>query len=76
MIFKSRRAFEDAVQRRIYEEDERRNVYRRIDDLQEQIIKLRNELYEMRMKTDPEFQVRNISICESDLATPANRGSL
>ena len=73
MIFKSRRAFEDAVQRRIYEEDERRNVYRRIDDLQEQIIKLRNELYEMRMKTDPEFRTRNTPTCGSDLATPANR---
>lgn len=69
MIFKSRRAFEEALNKAIWEEDERRRQCERVDNLQTQIDKLRCELYELRMATDPEFKRKNTPTCGSELAS-------
>lgn len=63
MIFKSRKTFDDALNKAIWEEDERRRQRERMDNLQTQIDKLRCELYDLQMKTDPEFKRRNTPTC-------------
>lgn len=63
MIFKSRKAFDDALNKAIWEEDERRRARERMDNLQTQIDRLRCELYDFRMATDPEFKRKNTLTC-------------
>lgn len=37
MFFKSRKAFEEEIFRRMNEEDDRRNLYRRLSELEDQV---------------------------------------
>lgn len=69
MIFISKKAFDNALNKAIWEEDERRRQRERMDDLQNQIFKLKEELYCLQMKTDPEFKRKNTPTCGSDLAS-------
>lgn len=66
MIFKSRRAFEETLNKAIWEEDERRRQRERMDNLQNQIHQLREELYVLRRKIDPGFEIAPTCNCKSD----------
>ena len=72
MIFISKKAFEEALNKAIWEEDERRRQRERLDNLQDQIYKLKEELYVLRKKIDPGFEIAPTCNCGSD-KTPVNR---
>lgn len=76
MIFKSRKAFVEAVKKEVWEEEERQRQRNRMDDLQNQIYRLREELYDLQMKTDPEYKRRNTPNCNcgSEMATVPKNG--
>ena len=76
MIFKSRQAFHEAIQKAIWEEDERRRQRERMDNLQDQIYKLKEELYFLQKKIDPEFERRNTPTCNcgSEMVTVTKNG--
>lgn len=60
----SRKKFENEVQKRLWEEEERRLARDRIEGLDRRVAELEMQLYSVRMKTDPEFRRRNTPTCE------------
>ena len=75
MIFISKKAFEEAVQHRVYQENEQRDLYRRLNDMQCQLDKMSCDLHDLRMKADPEFRAQHTPParhcnCGSDMAIP------
>lgn len=75
MIFISKKAFEETVQRRVYQENEQRDLYRRLNDMQCKLDKMSYDLDDLRLKADPEFRAQNAPTprhcnCGSDMAVP------
>lgn len=65
MIFFKRKDFEEEVQRRIWEEQRRQEIYQRFDRGEKRLAELEMQLYDLRMKTDPEFRRRNTPTCST-----------
>lgn len=76
MIFISKKAFEEAVQHRVYQENEQRDLHRRIGEIQNQLDKMSYDLSDLRLKTDPEFARKNVPTCNcgSEMATVPKNG--
>ena len=72
MIFVKRKDFEEEVQRRIWEEQRRQEIYQRFDRAEKRLAELEMQLYELRMKADPEFRRRNTPTCVCEEVTTCN----
>lgn len=64
MIFnKFNKAIEEEVQRRVWEEQRRREEYERFERLERRCAELEMQMYDLRMKADPEFRRKNTPVC-------------
>ena len=72
MIFVKRKDFEEEVQRRIWEEQRRQEIYQRFDRAENRLAELEMQLYDLRMKVDPEFRRRNTPTCVGEEVTTCN----
>lgn len=72
MIFLKKKDFEEEVQRRIWEEQRRQEIYQRFDRCEKHLAELEMQLYDLRMKTDPEFRRRNTPTCIGEEVTTCN----
>lgn len=72
MIFLKKKDFEEEVQRRIWEEQRRQETFQRFERMDKRICDLEMQLYDLRMKTDPEFRRRNTPTCSCEEVTTCN----
>jgi hypothetical protein len=72
MMFIKKKDFEEEVQRRIWEEQRRQEIYRRFESNEKRLAELEMQLYDLRMKTDPEFRRRNTPTCSCGEVTTCN----
>ena len=70
MIFKSKKAFERELDRRLNEIDENRRMWNRMEELQKEIYKLHDELIQLRMRTDEEYRRQNAVACGKGTVNP------
>lgn len=70
MIFFKRKDFEEEVQRRVWEEQRRQEIFQRFERMDKRICDLEMQLYDLRMKTDPEFRRRNTPTCVVETTRP------
>lgn len=70
MIFKSKKAFERELDRRLNEIDENRRMWNRMEELQKEIYKLHDELLQLRMRTDEEYRRQNAKACGEGTLNP------
>lgn len=68
MMFIKKKDFEEEVQSRIWEEQRRQEIYRRLDSNEKRLAELEMQLYDLRMKADPEFRRRNTPTCTCESA--------
>ena len=66
MIF-TRKAFENELNRRMHEEYVQRMRDEKVDSLQKRICILEEQMFNLRMKADPEFRRRNTPTCGCDM---------
>ena len=59
----TKKQMERECERRMAEYDENRWRAERMEALGRRIDKIECELFELRMKVDPEFKVRNVPVC-------------
>lgn len=57
------KAIEEEVQRRVWEEQRRREEYERFERIERRCAELEMQMYDLRMKADPEFRRRNTPVC-------------
>ena len=62
----TRKQFEREVERRMIEADRERWQNERLDRMQKQIDDLREQLYNLRMQCDPDFQKKHTPVCGSE----------
>lgn len=72
MMFIKKKDFEEEVQRRIWEEQRRQEIYQRFERCEKRLAELEMQLYDLRMKTDPEFRRRNTPTCIGEEVTTCN----
>ena len=72
MMIMSRKRFEEEVNRRIWEEERRREMMQRFERVDRHMNDLESQIYELRMKADPEFARKNTPMCTLDTTAPIN----
>lgn len=63
IINRINKAIEEEVQKRVWEEQRRREMYERFERLENRIAELEMRVYDLRMKADPEFRRLNTPTC-------------
>lgn len=63
MIFKSKKDLEDEINRRIWEEEEKRRIRDEFDRMNKRINDLEEQMFSFRIKYDPEFRQSNRCEC-------------
>ena len=72
IISRINKAIEEEVQKRVWEEQRRREEYERFERLERRCAELEMQMYDLRMKADPEFRRRNTPVCDCDSAPMVN----
>ena len=72
MIIMSRKRFEEEVNRRVWEEERRREMMQRFERVDRRLNDLECQLYELRMKADPEFERTHTPKCSIENTAPVN----
>ena len=72
MMVMSRKRFEEEVNRRVWEEERRREMMQRFERVDRRMNDLESQIYELRMKTDPEFARKNTPTCSIENTEPVN----
>ncbi len=72
MMIMSRKRFEEEVNRRVWEEDRRREIMQRFERVDRRLNDLECQLYELRMKADPEFARKHTPTCSIENTSPVN----
>lgn len=70
MIFTSKKAFEEEVQRRMWEEQHNRDLREELNRVDRRLTDLEMQMYEVRMKIDEDFRRRNTPVCTGAVAPP------
>ena len=63
MIFKSKKALEEEINRRIWEEEERRRIRDEFDRVNKRMNDLEEQMFSFRFKYDQEFQNNHTCNC-------------
>lgn len=58
-----RKYIEREVERRLWEETRRKEADERVGHVERRLAELEMQLYDVRMKADPEFRKRNTPVC-------------
>ena len=59
----SRKRFHEEVQKRLFEEEQRRDQRERFERIDRRLAELEMQMFDVRMKADPEFRKRNTPTC-------------
>lgn len=71
MLLYTKKQMEKEVERRMMEFDQQRWLDNRLREMDRQIDDLAKEVWELRVKLDPEFKARMTPTCGSNCCTPA-----
>lgn len=57
------KAIEEEVERRCWERQREHDLYERFERIERRCAELEMQMYDLRMKTDPEFRRKNTPVC-------------
>lgn len=64
MPFFTKKQLEEEIQKRIWEEQRRNELYQRLEGMDRRIMELDSKVYNLRMMCDEDFRKRNMPTCD------------